>query len=382
MNKRVTIVDCTLRDGEQAPGVAFGAATKLQLLRLLIQAGVDAIEAGIPAMGPHEAASFAALVREGGPTPIIAWNRMKRSDIDSSLATGCRHLHISLPVSTVMLKDKLSIKPGTALQLAEECIVYARSKGAQVYIGAEDASRADPAFLADFFTLAETLGVIRIRYADTVGCLTPRNVERKLVPLTARLRVPLEFHGHNDFGLASANSLAAIESGASAVSATVLGLGERAGNASLEQLASALELLGIAETSMVLQELPSLCSAVAEASGRTIPSDKPLVGSDVFTHESGIHVDGLLKNQSMYTPFPPELLGREHRFVPGKHSGSGAVKHLAQSVGYQPDEKETARILEEIAEKWNDGPPEDPDTTFLDIVRHNVSNGEHKGKTA
>ncbi|SFR15580.1 homocitrate synthase [Desulfoscipio geothermicus] len=230
------IVDTTLRDGEQAPGVAFTLKEKVTIARMLDLLGVEVIEAGIPVMGEIEQETLRAICSLGLRARVASWNRLLLADIRVSIACGVRDLHISAPVSDLHITKKL----GKSRQWVLDCLVravrYARDYGCRVSVGAEDASRADFNFLLEFALLAQEAGVERLRYADTVGILEPFATRRQVGLLVSNLSIPVEFHGHNDFGLATANSLAAFGAGAAYISTTVGGLGERAGNASLEDM--------------------------------------------------------------------------------------------------------------------------------------------------
>jgi len=230
------IVDTTLRDGEQAPGVAFTVREKVTIARLLDLLGVEVIEAGIPAMGKIEQDAVRAICELGLKTRVASWNRVMLADIRASLACGVRELHISAPVSELHIREKLGKTRHWVMDCLVRAVRYARDHGCRVSVGAEDASRADFGFLLEYALAAQDAGAERLRYADTVGILEPFTTRRLVSMVTSRLDIPVEFHGHNDFGLATANSLAAFSGGAAYISATVGGLGERAGNACLEDI--------------------------------------------------------------------------------------------------------------------------------------------------
>ena len=232
----INIVDTTLRDGEQAPGIVFGKEDKKHIAVLLDQVGVFEIEAGTPAMGSLECEALAEIYELNLGTRVSTWNRANLRDIKASLDCGSRHLHISLPVSDIQIQYKLQKDRSWVLNKLKESVYFARAAGASVTIGAEDASRADFSFLADYACLARELGAERLRYADTVGVLDPFTSYYRVQKLISESGIEIEFHAHNDFALAIANTLAGVKAGAQFASTTVLGLGERAGNCPLEMI--------------------------------------------------------------------------------------------------------------------------------------------------
>ncbi|MFZ0839473.1 MAG: homocitrate synthase [Xanthobacteraceae bacterium] len=327
----IVLNDTTLRDGEQAPGVAFTAAEKVAIARALARAGITEVEAGTPAMGAEEIAAIRAIVKEDLPLTTIAWCRMRMEDVDAALAAGVSMVNLSIPVSDVQLAAKLRGGRPTALEMVSRVVGYARSKGLSVAVGGEDASRADIAFLIEVIAAAKAAGARRFRVADTLSVLDPFATSMLVAALRKTTDLELEIHAHDDLGLATANTLAAIRAGATHASVTVIGLGERAGNAPLEEVAVCLSQLYGLTTGTVLTELDNVASVVASAAARSIPLNKAIVGDHVFTHESGIHVDGLLKDQRTYQALDPRLLGRSHQIVIGKHSGLSAItKSLAE----------------------------------------------------
>jgi len=342
------ICDTTLRDGEQAPGVAFTTEEKVAIARMLDEIGVQEIEAGTPAMGRAECEAIGRILDLGLHARVLAWNRAVISDMDASLHCGVTAVSISLPVSDLQIKGKLGKNRSWVLTQLCRTLEYARHRGLYVCVGAEDASRADPEFLCKFALTAATCGADRIRFSDTVGILDPMGTFKRISDLTSGLSIPVEIHTHNDFGLATANALAGIQAGAEIASTTVLGLGERAGNAALEQVVMSLKEIYGLETGVQADSLLPLCRYVAQASGREIPPGAPVVGEKIFSHESGIHADGVMKEPSMYEPYRPESVGRERRIVIGKHSGRHALTQRLQELGLDMDSFQAARLLEEV----------------------------------
>lgn len=252
MSRQIDVIDTTLRDGEQAPGIAFSVSEKLSIAKALDKAGVPWIEAGTPAMGPEEQQAMKRILAAGLKARIFSWNRANDQDVAASVACGFTIVHISIPISDLHIRHKLRQDRAWALNQLEKTARNAINLGCQVSIGAEDASRATPEQFLELAQLAADLGALRIRYADTVGCLDPFRVYDIFAAIMSLAPLPVEFHGHNDFGLALANSLAACSAGASSVSVTVGGLGERAGNAALEEFVAAAHAIYNLETGINL----------------------------------------------------------------------------------------------------------------------------------
>jgi len=342
----IYIIDSTLRDGEQAPGVSFSHRDKLRLASMLAEAGVDELEVGIPAMGEGEKNCIRDIVNLHLPCRITSWCRARWEDVvyASKLKTG--GVHISFPVSTSLL-EAIGKNETWVLNKLEELVPAARRLFPRVSVGAIDSTRANTSFLKKFADLASSCGAYRMRVADTVGIATPVKVMRMFRMLSAASKTMiLEFHGHNDLGMATANSLCAVIAGAGALSVTVNGLGERAGNAPLEEIVVAMPMTTGKSCNIDPHNLRPLCSFVSRISNRVIPVNKPVTGDLIFTHESGIHCHALIKDDLTYQPYPPAMLGRKTEFVIGKHSGSTIIRHLLQQKEIRTDQN-SADLLSE-----------------------------------
>jgi len=346
MSRFVHLNDTTLRDGEQSPGIAFTLSEKLAIAESLSAAGVGEIEVGIPASGAEEVEAIQAVVGLALPMRVMAWCRMTEMDLRTARSAGVRCVNLSIPMSDVQLGAKLGIGRDEALARIARFVPQAVDMGFEVALGGEDSSRADEGHLARVAEVAEKAGAFRLRFADTVGILDPFSTFKKISALVSRTSLAIEFHGHDDFGLATANTLAAVRAGARHASVTVLGIGERAGNAALEQVAVALTHLYGFATGLDLRALRPLAEAVAAASARKIPEDKAIVGSLVFSHESGIHVAGLLARAETYQGLDPALFGRTHDVVIGKHSGTKAIAHVLEQEGITLNSDVSALLME------------------------------------
>jgi homocitrate synthase NifV len=345
---RIYVTDTTLRDGEQMAGVAFSVEEKVVIARMLDGLGVHEIECGIPAMGNEEQRVVIKMVNLGLAARLITWNRAVISDVEASLRCGVSDVAISLPVSDLQIANKLARTRDWVLRKLRAAVKFAKKEELYVSVGAEDASRADEDFLAEFGLVAQDCGADRLRFSDTVGQSDPFTIFDKVSRLKLRINLPIEIHTHNDFGLATANALAGIRGGAAFVSTTVLGLGERAGNAALEEVVMALTHLYGVDTGMDISLLPALCEYVSQASGREIPPGKPIVGGKIFSHESEIHASAVIKNPSNYEPYPPEKLGREREIILGKYSGRRALSYRLSRLGLAQGAENLSDLLQRV----------------------------------
>jgi len=342
------ITDCTLRDGEQAPGVFFTLREKLAIADLLDAIGVDILDAGMPSNSEEERRTLEALLSKGYRAKIAATVRATPGDIDLAIACGIRDVFLFMPVSPQHLKHKFGLTLSEVKPRIESAVDYAVGKGLTVHFVAEDTVRADPLEVAPLLDRLGALGIASAMLCDTVGVMRPDTMEDFVRRLRGAMAsaVTLGVHCHNDYGLATANTLAAIGAGCTHVTATVNGLGERAGNAALEEVVCALMDLYQARLNLEVSLLPRVSELVAAASGVFISPTKPIVGLNVFRHESGVHVDGMLKDPSTYESIDPERLGRRHEYLLGKHSGRGLVENLLQKRGINALPETVSQILD------------------------------------
>jgi homocitrate synthase NifV len=332
-------LDTTLRDGEQMSGLYFTLQEKLTIAGELDRIGIGIIEAGTPSMGKEERVVFQELRKPDFRAEVLSWNRLLTEDVGASLEAETASIHASVPTSDIMLDKKSGKDRSWVVPQIKSVLTFALEHGLTVSFGAEDASRPDPEFLKQLFIAAQDNGASRVRYADTLGIMTPFPVGETIAFLSHDLKIPIDFHGHNDFGLATANALSAWENGAQVISCSELGLGERAGNTSLEEFAAIMRCLREEAHDIDFRALRQLCVSISALLGRPVPENKPVIGKNINMHESGIHVDGILKEPKTYEHFEPGILGGTRQFVPGKHSGKKAIKHLSLERGYEiPDE--------------------------------------------
>jgi homocitrate synthase NifV len=325
--------------------VVFSNHEKIRIAKLLDEVGVHQIEVGIPAMGGDEKAVIKQIAGLGLKTSILAWNRAVLEDIQASLDCGVDAVAISMSASDIHIEHKLAKSRQWVLDQISTCVEFAKSKGVYVSVNAEDASRADLEFLLRFATAAKEAGADRLRFCDTLGILDPFDTFNVISFLIKQVGLDIEMHMHDDFGMATANTLAGVKAGAVYVNTTVNGLGERAGNAALEEVVMALKYIGHVDLGLHTARFRELSEYVASASARTIPAWKSIVGTNVFAHESGIHADGVIKNPLNYEAFSPEDVGLERQIVVGKHSGSRTIYRKFQEFGIELSKGDAEAIL-------------------------------------
>ena len=351
--KTVKILDTTLRDGEQTPGVSLTPEQKLQIAKQLDILGVDFIEAGTAIISEGEQRGIKAIANEGLNAEISSFARLLKGDIDAAIGCDVDTVNLVAPVSDDHIRKKLKIDRETLKNMTFEMSEYVKGQGLKVEISAEDASRADMEFLKSFFSDLSPV-IDRLSFCDTVGVLYPERT-KEIFQALCKFNTPVAAHCHNDFGLATANSIAAVMAGAQVVHVTVNGLGERAGNASLEEVVTALEMLYGVKTKIAKEKMYETSRLVRNLTKMPLAPNKPLMGDNAFTHESGMHVHGTLADTSLYEPIDPGIIGRKRRFAFGKHTGKASVKVTLEEMGISADDEQTKKILAEVKELGDKG---------------------------
>ncbi len=338
------IIDATLREGEQAANVYFDLTEKLHIINLLIKVGIDEIELGIAMQTPETKELIKQARKLAGCPKLALWCRCTSSDIKETMCLLPDTLAISISVSDIHIKYKLGKDKKWILARVCDSIKQIKDKSScYLSLGLEDASRADMNFVQEVCCVAQEEGINRIRFADTVGIMDPITMFDAITKLRSLLSVDVGVHTHNDFGMATANAVSALAAGADFVDVTVNGLGERAGNAALEEIvAFVAKRKGIDKYN--LKCLSSLSNYVAQISHVPVSPKKPVVGKDIFTCESGIHLDGLIKNPSNYEPYDPAEVSLHRKFIIGKKAGKNALRYKLKSLNLSAD----GCLLEEL----------------------------------
>jgi len=344
----VCVCDTTLRDGEQAAEIVFSNVEKYRIAQLLDEAGVQQIEAGIPAMGADEKRAVKHIAHMKLNASILGWNRANMDDVNTSLDCDVDSVAISMSSSDIHIEHKLKKSRTWVLEQIEQCVSYAKSHGLYVSCNAEDASRADMDFLIKFAKTAKNAGADRLRYCDTIGREDPFTCAERVGKIIKEVGIEVEMHTHNDFGMATANSMAGIKAGARFLSTTVLGIGERAGNTPLEEAVMACKHIFNKNTGIDPLKLRPLGKFVSVAANREIYVSKPFFGANCFAHEAGIHADGIIKDAKNYEPYDPSEVGLERRIVIGKHSGRNTIITDLSHRGITLSDKEAIDLLERV----------------------------------
>ena len=344
--KKIRIFDTTLRDGEQTPGVTVSPDQKVEIAMKLDELGVDTIEAGFPVVSPGEVEAIKRIIKQGLKAEICGLARTTQNDIDVALKSDLKYIHTFIATSDIHLQYKLKMTREQVLEKAIFAVEYAKKHGLVVEFSAEDATRSDVQFLNKIFKSVAQAGANRIDIPDTVGYSTPQYMS-KLVSVVAEVTgLPVSVHCHNDFGLAVANSIAGFQAGATCAHVTINGLGERAGNAALEELVMACQCLYKIPHNILTEQLYDVSKFVSSAMGIIVQPNKAIIGENAFGHESGIHTHGIINNPLTYEPISPELVGRKRWMQAGKHAGAHGIKAILTEFGITASDLQLKEIVE------------------------------------
>ena len=346
--RELKVVDTTLRDGEQTAGVVLANSEKIMIAEMLSDLGINQLEVGIPTMGGDEKDAIKQIVKKNLKSSIMAWNRAVVSDIEQSIDCGVDAVAISISVSDIHIQNKLKTSREWVIENMVKATEFAKKNGLYVSVNGEDASRADEDFLIEFIEAAKQAGADRFRFCDTVGVMDPFTIRNKIERIYNKTKFDIEMHTHNDFGMATANAIGGVLGGANYVGVTVNGLGERAGNAALEEVLMSLIHVLKCHSNIDTRRFKELSEYVSRASGRELPAWKAIVGSNMFRHESGIHADGALKDPKNYEAFDPSEVGLERQIVIGKHSGRAAVVNKFREYDIELDDEVASRVLDVV----------------------------------
>jgi 2-isopropylmalate synthase len=345
-SQKVRIFDTTLRDGEQTPGVSITPEQKMNIAIKLSELGVDTIEAGFPVVSEGEKEGIKKIVKQNLDTEVCALARTVQSDIDSAIDCGVNYVHTFIATSDIHMQYKLKMSREQVMERALWAVEYAKKNALKVEFSAEDATRSDRKFLIDVFRAVTEAGADRIDIPDTVGYSTPEYIASLVREIKSKMNTPISVHCHDDFGLAVANSISAINAGATCAHVTINGLGERAGNASLEEFVMALQCLYSKKHSIKINLLYEISKYVSNTMGVIVQPNKAIIGENAFGHESGIHTHGIINNPLTYEPISPELVGRKRWLQAGKHAGTHGIRAILNEFGIDPTEQQLHTIIE------------------------------------
>ena len=354
-SKRIRIFDTTLRDGEQTPGVTLTADDKIEIAGQLSKLGVDVIEAGFPSSSEGEKKVVKEIAKAGLEPEICALTRATKGDIDAAIDCDVDLIHVFIPTSPVQMRYAVNLTPEQVLSSTVESVEYVKKHGFKCEFSPMDATRSEMPFLKQVCQAAEKAGMDILNVPDTVGIMIPKTTIKLIEELKTVVNVPISTHCHDDFGLAVANSLAAVEAGADQVHVAVNGLGERAGNASLEEVVMALHLIYKYKTGVNSRLLYGTSRLVSSLTGINVQANKAIVGENAFAHESGIHTRGVTEKPLTFEPINPELVGRTRKLVAGKLAGTRGVKAELEEIGIHPTEQQLQEIVQRVKELGDKG---------------------------
>ena len=344
----IMVYDTTLRDGEQMPGISFNKDQKVTIAKKLDEIGVQQIEAGFPIVSEEERKIVKDIANEGLNADILALTRLRKEEIDLAAECDVDMALVFIASSDIHIKYKLKFDCEELITCVADVLDHAKSYDMKLNFSTEDSTRTKLERLYEFYDVAIQTGVDRIGITDTVGCIMPEGLQYLVKNIVTRYKVPVAIHLHNDFGLSLPNALAGVASGANAVAVTVGGIGERAGNVPLEQFVIALKVLYDYDMKIDTTGLKELAEMVYNFAGLKIMPHQPLIGENVFAHESGMHIAAILNQPVTYECIPPELVGQTRRLLMGKHSGGTFIKKRLEERNIKATPKEIAIILQEI----------------------------------
>jgi len=355
--EEVTVFDTTLRDGEQTPGIAFTVEQKLEIARQLSAIGVHVIEAGFPASSKAEKEMVSAIKNLNLEAKICGLARSVKADVDTCLDCKVDMVHVFIPTSDIQRENTINKSKKEVLEITADIIGHIRKHSELCMFSAMDATRTDWDYLISVFQTAADAGATVINVPDTVGVISPSAMKTLITRINREVKCPIDVHCHNDFGLAVANTIAAVEAGASQVQVTVNGIGERAGNADLAQTVMIMESMYGIRTGIKKERLVETSRLISRFSGLGIPPIQPVVGENVFSHESGIHSQGVLKNSATFEPgiMTPEMVGHRRKLTLGKHVGRHAVRQMLADVHIAPSDPQLDAIVEKVKAIANRG---------------------------
>ncbi|MDD5622156.1 MAG: homocitrate synthase family protein [Actinomycetota bacterium] len=341
----INIIDTTLRNGEQTAGVVFSKHEKIRIAKMLDEIGIPEIEIGTPSLGVAEREIIKEIVKDSFKSKLFVYCEAEPENIEYAVWCGVENIIINISTSDIHLKEKYKKNKTWVINKLKETMRVARQNNLNFIVSAEDATRTDLGFLLKLISIAKKKGAYRFRICDTVSKFDPFRTFLYISAILNATKFPLEVYNHNDFGMATANGLAAIRGGASSLVVSVGGLGEGTGNAAMEEIVMALRYLENIELGIETSKFREIAEYVARSSARAVPVWKAIVGTNVFAHESGIHADGVLKNPKNYEVFNPSEVGLTRQLVVGKHSGSHTILHKFKEFDIELTDKQANEIL-------------------------------------